>query len=110
MSAGGGVAPSVLETLEFPAALARVAAHAAGPLGAAIGISSAQYAAAAVIIVASALALIPRDVRAMRSSDSARPQDEPLGHALEESVALGAVVPGIPQAEALTAELEGAPR
>ena len=33
MSAGGGVAPSVLETLEFPAALERVAAHAAGPLG-----------------------------------------------------------------------------
>jgi len=82
----------------------------AGPLGAAIGISSAQYAAAAVIIVASALALIPRDVRAMRSSDSARPQDEPLGHALEESVALGAVVPGVLHAEALAAELEGAPR
>ena len=35
MTAGGGVAPSVLETLEFPAALERVAAHAAGPLGAA---------------------------------------------------------------------------
>jgi DNA mismatch repair protein MutS2 len=35
MSAGGGVSPSVLETLEFPAALARVADHAAGPLGAA---------------------------------------------------------------------------
>jgi len=35
MTVGGGVAPSVLETLEFPAALERVAAHAAGPLGAA---------------------------------------------------------------------------
>jgi len=35
MTVGGGVAPSVLETLEFPAALQRVAAHAAGPLGAA---------------------------------------------------------------------------
>src|SRR6059036_715772 len=35
MSFEGGVAPSVLETLEFPAALERVAAHAAGPLGAA---------------------------------------------------------------------------
>jgi len=35
MSVGGGIAPSVLETLEFPAALERVAAHAAGPLGAA---------------------------------------------------------------------------
>ncbi len=35
MSVGGGVAPSVLATLEFPAALERVAAHAVGPLGAA---------------------------------------------------------------------------
>jgi DNA mismatch repair protein MutS2 len=35
MSAGGGFPPAVLETLEFPAALARVAAFAAGPLGAA---------------------------------------------------------------------------
>ena len=35
MIVGGGVAPSVLETLEFSAALERVAAHAAGPLGAA---------------------------------------------------------------------------
>src|SRR6266702_255148 len=32
---GEGVAPPVLKTLEFPAALERVAAHAAGPLGAA---------------------------------------------------------------------------
>ncbi|HEU5262630.1 MAG TPA: Smr/MutS family protein [Gemmatimonadales bacterium] len=35
MSFAGGVAPAVLETLEFAAALERVAAHAAGPLGAA---------------------------------------------------------------------------
>jgi DNA mismatch repair protein MutS2 len=35
MSAGARIAPSVLETLEFPAVLERVAAHAAGPLGAA---------------------------------------------------------------------------
>ena len=45
----------------------------AGPLGTAIGISRAQYAAAAVIIVASALALIPRDVRTIRSSDVPAP-------------------------------------
>jgi predicted MFS family arabinose efflux permease len=45
----------------------------AGPLGTAIGISSAQYAAAAAIIVASALALIPRDIRTMRSTDAAMP-------------------------------------
>ena len=30
MTAPGGVAPSVLETLEFPAALERVAAHEIG--------------------------------------------------------------------------------
>jgi DNA mismatch repair protein MutS2 len=35
MSAGGGFPPAVLETLEFPAALERVAVLAAGPLGAA---------------------------------------------------------------------------
>ena len=40
----------------------------AGPLGAAIGISRAQYAAAATIIVASALALIPREIRTIRTS------------------------------------------
>jgi DNA mismatch repair protein MutS2 len=34
-AAGRGIAPAVLETLEFPAALDLVAAHAAGPLGAA---------------------------------------------------------------------------
>jgi hypothetical protein len=46
----------------------------AGPLGTAIGISSAQYAAAATIVVASALALIPRDIRTMRSGDPALAQ------------------------------------
>jgi predicted MFS family arabinose efflux permease len=51
----------------------------AGPLGAAIGISSAQYAAAAVIVLASALALIPRDVRTMRSDT--RPAHGPRGDA-----------------------------
>jgi len=50
-----------------------VGALVAGPLGSAIGISSAQYAAAATIIVASALALIPRDIRTMRGGDPALP-------------------------------------
>jgi MFS family permease len=43
----------------------------AGPLGTAIGISSAQYLAAAMIIVVSALALIPRDIRTMRGGAAA---------------------------------------
>jgi predicted MFS family arabinose efflux permease len=40
----------------------------AGPLGAGIGVSAAQYAAAATIIIASALALIPHDIRTMRNN------------------------------------------
>jgi MFS family permease len=42
----------------------------AGPLGTAIGTSRAQYGAAAVIVVASVLALIPRDIRTIRNSDA----------------------------------------
>jgi predicted MFS family arabinose efflux permease len=45
----------------------------AGPLGTAIGISPAQYAAAGAIVVASALALIPRDIRTIRSGDPVPP-------------------------------------
>ena len=45
----------------------------AGPLGTAIGAARAQYAAAAVIVIASALALIPRDVRTFRSDDAPAP-------------------------------------
>jgi MFS family permease len=82
----------------------------AGPLGAAIGTSAAQYAAAVAIVVASALALIPRDVRAMRSNGPVRAESEPREIALEESVVLGAVVPGVPQVETLPTALEAAPR
>jgi hypothetical protein len=59
----------------------------AGPLGTAIGISAAQYAAAAAIVVASALALIPRDIRTMRGGDPALPlvPDAPAA-ALEAAV------------------------
>jgi predicted MFS family arabinose efflux permease len=42
----------------------------AGPLGTDIGTSRAQYAAATVIVLASALALIPRDIRTIRTSDT----------------------------------------
>jgi predicted MFS family arabinose efflux permease len=41
----------------------------AGPMAAAIGVSHTQFAAAAVIVIASALALIPRDIRTIRSDD-----------------------------------------
>ena len=49
----------------------------AGPLGTAIGAARAQYAAAAVIVIASALALIPRDVRTFRSGDAPRGRRRP---------------------------------
>jgi predicted MFS family arabinose efflux permease len=45
----------------------------AGPLGTAIGADRAQYAAAAVIVIASALALIPRDIRTFRGEDAPAP-------------------------------------
>jgi predicted MFS family arabinose efflux permease len=48
-----------------------IGALVAGPLAAAIGISAAQYAAAGTIVAASALALIPRDIRTMRSGEAA---------------------------------------
>ena len=41
----------------------------AGPLAAAIGVSATQFAAAAVIVVASALTLIPRDIWTIRTDD-----------------------------------------
>jgi predicted MFS family arabinose efflux permease len=43
----------------------------AGPLAARIGVCSAQFAAAAVMVTASALALIPRDIWTIRSDDVA---------------------------------------
>jgi phosphoribosylcarboxyaminoimidazole (NCAIR) mutase len=56
----------------------------AGPLGTAIGTSRAQYGAAAIIVIASALALIPRDIRTMRYSEAqAPPAPEEVTQALE---------------------------
>jgi MFS family permease len=44
----------------------------AGPLGSAIGTSRAEYAAAGAIVLAAALALIPRDIRTIRNDDTDR--------------------------------------
>jgi MFS family permease len=70
----------------------------AGPLGTAIGTSRAQYAAAAAIIVAAALALIPRDIRTIRNSDTLTPLAPPEDTAAtleaaphQETAALSAV-------------------
>lgn len=57
-----------------------VGALVAGPIAAHIGVSAAQFGAAAITLIACALALIPRDVRNMRAgsiSAAARPAAEP---------------------------------
>jgi len=54
-----------------------VGALVAGPLAAGIGVSATQYGAAAITVVASALALIPRDVRTMRSGSVEDASAEP---------------------------------
>jgi predicted MFS family arabinose efflux permease len=64
-----------------------VGALIAGPLGAMIGISSAQYAAAAAIVIASALALIPRDIRTMSNTDAVAPPEAEGAEAELEAVA-----------------------
>jgi MFS family permease len=53
-----------------------VGALIAGPLAAAIGVSATQYGAAALTLVASALALIPRDVRTMRAGAGLEPDPD----------------------------------
>src|ERR1700745_78812 len=58
----------------------------AGPLGAAIGISRAQFAAAAAIVVASALALIPREIRTIRTAAPPAAVVEDTAPALEAAV------------------------
>jgi MFS family permease len=50
-------------------------ALAAGPLAARIGVSATQFAAAAVIVVSSALTLIPRDIWTIRTGDHVRGDD-----------------------------------
>jgi MFS family permease len=72
-----------------------VGALVAGPLAAAIGVTATQYGAAALIIVASALALIPRDVRTMRAGDGHELDTVPADAVPLEMVAPGVVAPDI---------------
>jgi MFS family permease len=58
-----------------------VGALVAGPLAAAVGVTATQYGAAALIIVASALALIPREVRCAGPGATTHP-DPPADHLL----------------------------
>jgi predicted MFS family arabinose efflux permease len=45
----------------------------AGPIAALVGVSATQFGGAAIIVIASALALIPREIRTMRSAVKAEP-------------------------------------
>jgi hypothetical protein len=65
-----------------------IGALVAGPLAAAIGVSAAQFAAAAVIVAASALTLVPRDIRTIRSDG--------IGLADPGDVPLSELVPAVP--------------
>src|SRR2546429_3934593 len=93
MSAPRGVASAVLETLEFPATLERVAEHAAGPLGAARvrsrrPVADADAIRAALAQVAELAALLLRD-------DDIRAEPVPdIGPALELLAVPGSVLDG----------------
>jgi predicted MFS family arabinose efflux permease len=74
-----------------------VGAIVAGPIAATVGVSATQYGAAALIVVASLLALIPREIRQMRARDVV-PGDDVLsidgyaaadGHAADSHAADG---------------------
>ncbi len=93
MSVGGGAAPSVLETLEFRAALERVAAHAVGPLGAASvrGRTPATDAGA----VRGALAQVAELAALILADDSIRAEPVPdIGPSLELLAVPGSALEG----------------
>ncbi|MGO9077731.1 MAG: MFS transporter [Streptosporangiaceae bacterium] len=62
-----------------------VGAIIAGPVAAAVGVPAAEYGAAALILVASALTLIPRDVRRMRADY--RPAAGPQAGSVAQEIA-----------------------
>jgi DNA mismatch repair protein MutS2 len=93
MSFGGGVAPSVLDTLEFPGALERVAAHAVSPLGA--GRIRARIPATEPDPIRAALAQVAELAARIISDDSIRAEPiSDIGPALELLVVPGSVLEG----------------
>src|SRR3989441_5354554 len=113
MSFEGGVAPSVLETLEFPAALERVAAHAAGPLGAAR--VKARTPATDPVAIRAALAQVAELAALLLTDDTIRAEPVPdLAPALEllqvagsalEGAALAGLGRGLAAARVVAADL-----
>ena len=106
MSVAGGVAPSVLDTLEFPAALERVAAHAAGPLGAAR--ARGRTPATDPEPVRAALAQVAELAALLLHDDAIRAEPVPdIGPALALLAVAGSALEGV-QLAALTRALAGA--
>ena len=113
MSFEGGVAPSVLETLEFPAALERVAAHAAGLLGAAR--VKARTPATDPAAIRAALAQVAELAALLLTDDTIRAEPVPdLAPALEllevagsalEGAALAGLGRGLAAARVVAADL-----
>lgn len=68
-----------------------VGAVVAGPVAAAIGVPAAEYGAAALIVVASALALLPRDVRQMRAGHEIPAAETVLAEVPEPLAVPGAI-------------------
>jgi hypothetical protein len=69
-----------------------VGAVLAGPIAAWVGVSVTQYGAAALIIAASALALVPRDIRTLRAHELAGPAALAPAPDLTASTALASAV------------------
>jgi predicted MFS family arabinose efflux permease len=67
----------------------------AGPVAAAVGVSVTQFGAAALIVVASALTLIPRDIRTIRSDDIVpdAPYEATVTEAVTEAVGEAVAAP-----------------
>jgi len=106
MTVGGGAAPSVLETLEFPAALERVAAHAAGPLGAARVRSRTP--ATDPDAVRGALAQVAELAALLLSDDAIRAEPVPdISPALELLAVAGGVLEGPALAQLTVALVAG---
>ncbi len=76
----------------------------AGPIAAAVGVSGTQFGAAAIIVIASALALLPREIRVMRSS--AKPEAVEVVEVKPVAAESAVVEPAV--VELVGAELVGA--
>ncbi len=98
MTVTGGVTPSVLETLEFPAALERVAAHAVSPLGAArVG---ARVPATDATAIRDALAQVAELAARVIADESIRAEPIPdIGATLELLAVPGSALEGPALAE-----------